>query len=75
MSSPSENHWLCWSPRQNAFHVESETDGLKTNRRAFRENSKLDYIPIGKFSDIDQACAEADRLRNVLRERDAKRRL
>lgn len=68
----TEKYWLCWSPRQNAFHIESETDGARRNRRSFIEDRRPDYMPIGLFSDRKEANAEADRLTPILRQRDEK---
>ena len=71
----NEKHWLCWSPRQNAFHIETESDGVRINRTAFVENRSLDYFPIGVFETEDEACAQADCLQKILEERDAERPL
>ena len=68
-----EKYWLCWSPRQNAFHIESEADGEQTNREAFFEDRPSDFVPIGHFTTSEAAHAEADRLTPILRERDKKR--
>jgi hypothetical protein len=65
--------WLCWSPRQNTFHVEGEEDGARRNRRAFNDGRKPDYITIGVFPTSDEACAEARRLTPILREREKER--
>jgi hypothetical protein len=69
----TEKYWLSWSPRQNALHVESETNGAAMNWRAFVANRKLDYIPIGLYPTLDAACAEAERLKPILVERDERR--
>ena len=69
----TEKYWLCWSPRQNALHVESEEDGARRNRQSFNDDRKPDYITIGVFPNSDEACAEARRLTPILRERDKKR--
>jgi hypothetical protein len=66
-------YWLCWSPRQNAFHIESEADGLTRNRRSFTDDRKPDFMPIGLFLGPVEANAEADRLTPILRLRDKKR--
>lgn len=68
-----EKYWLCWSARQNAFHVESEAESFRINQEAFREGRKVDYVPIGHFSSFEAADEAADSLRHVLRERDAER--
>lgn len=71
----NEKHWLCWSPLQNALHIESQADGLRINLEAFTENRRLDYIPIGVFETEDEACAQADRLQKIMEQRDAQRSL
>ena len=69
----NEKYWLCWSPRQNALHVESEEDGARRNRQSFDGNRKPDYITIGVFPNDVEACAEAGRLTPILRKRDENR--
>jgi hypothetical protein len=73
MMSRNEKHWLCWSHRQNALHIESESAGLQTNQRAFNRNARLDYIPIGCYPSQDEAKDAAVRLAPMVRERDQKR--
>ena len=68
----TEKYWLCWSSRQNAFHIESEGDGEQTNREAFLEDRPSEFVPIGHFHTSEAAHAEADRLTPILRERDKK---
>lgn len=66
-------YWLCWSHRQNAFHIETIATGVKINRVAFKANSKPDHIPIGIFATAKEANDEAERLTPVIKERDEKR--
>jgi hypothetical protein len=37
---------LLWSQSQNALHVERLTDMQQTNVDAFRENRRMDYVPL-----------------------------
>jgi hypothetical protein len=69
-----EKYWLCWSPRQNALHIETEHEGARANRIAFNDETPVDYVPIGVFTTEDQARAEADRIRPILHKRDGKKR-
>lgn len=66
MSATRQRVWLCWSPRQNCFHIESEDDGVRTNYRAFKCNRGLDYIPIAVFFSREQANQAARELWPVL---------
>jgi len=47
---------LLWSQSQCALHVESLTDMLSANRRAYTDNRRMDYVPI--FFGSDDACHE-----------------
>lgn len=69
----SERYWLVWSARQSNIHVETESSGVATNREAFRLDQHNDHITIGVFGSQDDALAEADRLRPIAIQRDAKR--
>lgn len=62
MNSSSESYWLCWSPRQNAFYVEAESQALRTNAEAFIDNVAVDYVPIARFRTFDAARLEGIRL-------------
>ena len=72
-SSPAQSlgnrFWLCWSPQQNCFHIESEAEGLRTNQDAFAEDSKVDYVPIGIFHSREAADATASRFRDEMEQR------
>lgn len=65
-----EKFLLCWSHRQNGFHVESETTSLQINQQAFTDNKPLDHIPIGIFESQQEAVTAADKLTSILRKRD-----
>ncbi len=41
--------WLCWSPSQQAVHVEDEGEGCKNNLRAFVLNQPVDFVPLAVF--------------------------
>jgi hypothetical protein len=42
----SEQWVLLWSQKQNATHIERLEDMLSSNRKAYRDNRKCDYLPI-----------------------------
>lgn len=60
---------LLWSAKQNAFHVERVADTLKNNLNAFHTGRHTDYVTL-LVADWDQCCAEADRLRPLLAQRE-----
>ncbi len=66
MNTPQEKVWLCWSPRQNCLHVETEADGLRVNLEAFKRNTRVDYVPIAAFGNQDEALAAADKMQNTI---------
>jgi hypothetical protein len=69
----AERVWLCWSFDQACPHIESETEGLRTNLRAFVANRPVSYIPIAVFQSDEEARAFAEELRAEFRARyDAK---
>jgi len=70
MSATRQRIWLCWSPRQNCFHIESEDDGVRTNYQAFKRNAGVDYVPIGVFTSHEQASNAARELWPVLTRRE-----
>ncbi len=69
MNNPQEKVWLCWSPRQNCFHIETEADGLRVNLDAFRRGTRVDYVPIAAFANQDEASVAADGLQGTLEKR------
>lgn len=57
-----------WSQSQCAFHVERLEDMLDANALAFREDRRMDYVPL--FVGTESECqAAADAARPILRER------
>jgi len=38
---------VLWSQSQNALHVERLSDMVESNRTAFLENRRMDYVPLG----------------------------
>jgi hypothetical protein len=70
MNGSDHRIWLCWSPRQNCFHIESEEDGVRTNLRAFKRNAGVDYVPIAVFASRQQANKAARELWSLLTERE-----
>ena len=69
MNNPKEKVWLCWSPRQNCFHIETEADSLRVNLEAFKRGTRVDYVPIAAFASQDEAIAAADGLQATLEKR------
>ena len=57
--------WLCWSPSQQAFHIETEADGLKINLRAFVENRPVDFIPIAIFGSRKSANKFTEQIKPI----------
>lgn len=65
---------LLWSQSQNTFHVERIRHMLRSNRLAYAEDRRMDYVPI--FVGSGEHCSElADKLRGTIRVRDADRGL
>lgn len=59
---PAEQWVLLWSQSANAFHVEPLSDMLDSNRRAYLENRRMDYVPlIVDARDIVDKTADACR--------------
>jgi len=71
LSTPeTEETWaLLWSRSQNCTHVEPVSKMLDTNRRAYANNTAMDYIPlfIGRQ---DEALAMSRSLRQTLCQRE-----
>lgn len=42
----NEQWVLLWSQSQNAFHIERLEDTLAKNRVAYREDRRMDYVPL-----------------------------
>ena len=57
--------WLCWSCRQQVVHVETESDGCRTNLRAFILNRHTDYVPLAVFPNREAASAFARQIQEV----------
>lgn len=55
---PPETWVLLWSQSQNALHVEQVEDMLRSNRRAYTENRRMDYVPLvfGSREEIDSVA-------------------
>jgi hypothetical protein len=70
MNTPQAKVWLCWSPRQNCFHVETEPEGVAKNRNAFLRDVEVDFVPIGIFASEHEANATARKLRPALLQRE-----
>jgi hypothetical protein len=63
---------LLWSQSQNCFHVELVRHMLASNRRAYSEKRRMDYVPV--FFGCHEACCRlADTLRATVRARESER--
>ena len=61
---------LEYSFSQRCFHVETLAEALETNARAFAENRRVDYIPLGIYPTREAAgkeCATLNRGRRARR--------
>lgn len=65
----AERVWLCWSPSQQAVHIESEAEGCKTNLRAFVLNQPIDYVPLAVFPNREAASEFARQIQAVRKKR------
>ena len=65
----AERVWLCWSPSQQAVHIESEAEGCKTNLRAFVLNQPTDYVPLAVFPNREAACEFAQQVQDIRNKR------
>jgi hypothetical protein len=63
---------LLWSHSQNGFHIERHRDMLASNRRAYAQDRRMDFVPIF-VGTHDFCCRMADRLRNTVRHREIER--
>lgn len=61
---------LLWSHSANALHVEKLDDMLRSNARAYRENRRMDYVPlvVGARELVEST---ADAIRQTLADRAA----
>ena len=65
--------WVClWSQSQNGFHVERLRDMMNSNRRAYAEDRRMDYVPI-YVGTRDLCFGLASATRNTVRAREAVR--
>lgn len=72
MSQTQTTHALLWSQSQCALHIEPIAVMLSSNRDAYAENRRTDYVPIYFGSDDD--CHDAARaMRNTMSERQARK--
>lgn len=61
----STNTWvLLWSQRQNAFHIEPLTRMLDSNRSAFADDRRSDYVVL-ELGSREAVDAAADGLRPI----------
>jgi hypothetical protein len=63
---------LLWSQSQNALHIETVAELLKTDADAFKENRRMDYVPM-YFGTDDDCHVFARELRPILRDREENR--
>ena len=68
----NETYTLSWSQTQGMLHLEPLSECLKTNRRAFENDKRLDYIVLHVGTEAE--CQEAaKRIRPIVIERDKNR--
>ncbi len=67
------HHVLLWSQSQNAFHLEPIKRMLDSNRTAYAEDRRMDYVPVF-IGTQDQCSVLAEKLRHTIRARHAGRR-
>lgn len=63
---------LLWSHSQNCTHVEPLSRTLETNRRAYSNNTPMDYVPL-HIGTQDEVLSIARSLRQTLHRRDVER--
>lgn len=51
-----------YSGTQKAFHIETLTEALRSNRRQFADGGMVDYVPLAIVSSHDEASELCDRL-------------
>lgn len=64
-----EQFTLCWSKRQNAFHVETMAELLARNRCAYREDEAISDYHVIHVGNYDECKAAAAACRNTIAER------
>jgi len=60
---------MLWSQSQNCFHIERVRDMYDANAMAFREDRRMDYVPL-HIGTEDECHALASKLRPTLRKRE-----
>lgn len=65
----AERVWLCWSPTEQAVHIESEAEGCKTNLRAFVLNRPIDFVPLAVFPNQEAAREFARQIQDIRNKR------
>ncbi|MGC3984811.1 MAG: hypothetical protein QM777_08835 [Pseudorhodoferax sp.] len=61
-------HVMLWSQSQCALHIERVEDMLRSNRRAYAADRRMDYVPL--FIGTDEDCRElADNIRGTMHAR------
>ena len=67
----AERVWLCWSPSQQAVHIETEAEGCKTNLCAIVLNRTADYVPLAVFPNREAASKFARQIQDIRNKRQA----
>ncbi len=65
----TERVWLCWSASQQALHIETESEGCKTNLRKFVLNRPTDYVPLAVFPNREAADEFALQIQDIRNKR------
>lgn len=64
---------LLWSQSQCALHIEPVEDMLSSNRQAYADNRRMDYVPI-MFGTSDQCHDAARAVKGTISDRQSARR-
>lgn len=67
-------HVMLWSQSQCALHIEPVEAMLSSNRKAYSDDRRMDYVPL--FIGTDEDCRSlADSIRNTMHTRQDARRV
>jgi hypothetical protein len=58
----ADRFWLCWSPHQNAYHIDDEASCLAFNQGAHARRAKPHFLPLAIFDSRQEASAVVGRL-------------
>lgn len=52
-----EEFWLCWSPSQQTYSVDSKAYALRSNQNAHANGRRVDYVVLYTFGSEQEARA------------------